>query len=284
MNSLADIKRRIASVKQTRQITGAMETISIAKMRKSTELYEQNREYFDIIKRVMSCAVSRMDKTSDALIDPEPGKKLLIVISSDKGLCGGFNHDVLKAAQAEVDGDTVVFPIGQTALDFFAGTAETDGSFLSYSGTPDYAYAKLMAEKVIDVYGKDFSSVSIVYSKLIGRSGWEPTIERLLPISKDMTDDGEFVGTEFEPSPSEVMKRLMPLYLTGAIYGAIINSVTSEHIARRTAMSASTKNADELISSLSIEYNRARQGQVTEQITEIIGSTKALGRRGGGDE
>lgn len=286
MNNVADIKRRIESVRQTRKITGAMETISVAKMRKSAELYEQNRAYFDFLERTVNSALSQGESDIKEFLSPKQhGKKLFIVISSDKGLCGSFNHDILKTAEKVIESDSLLFPIGQTACDYFKNTCEIDDSYVSYSYSPNYSSAKKIAQKILDEYGKTVSSVWIVYSKMVGHSLWQPTVTKLFPIEIDGEKDKlEQTSIEFEPSAVEVLRHILPLYLSGFIYGALVNSATSEHCARRAAMSSSTKNADELIAALSLEYNRARQGNVTEQIIEIAGSTRALGRNGGGND
>ncbi|MCI9404031.1 MAG: ATP synthase F1 subunit gamma [Clostridia bacterium] len=281
MNNQADIKRRLASVRQTRQITGAMEMISVSKMRKSLERFDENHIYFDTLDKVVADIFDTDDPDlAEFVRPPKCGGKAVVVLASDKGLCGGFNHDVIKTADGIVTDDTTVIPIGQIPFEHYAakkrGGAEfaLDDGFVGASA-PDYGNAKRVADSVLSRYGKEFGSVSLVYTRLVSHAVWQPVIKRLLPVDAEMHRRGEkrsSARAEFEPSACEVFERLLPMYLGGTVYGALVHSAASEHSARRAAMSASAKNADEMIAELSMEYNRARQSAVTEQITEIISS------------
>ncbi len=286
MNNLSDIKRRITSVRQTRQITGAMEMISVAKMRKAVERLNSYNTYFDVLYGVVSDIILRGgSETEDIVKSPKSGSDLVIVIASDKGLCGGFNHEILKFADSIIGNDTVVMPIGQMACEHFSNNPNTDMS-LSCSDVSDLQEVKNVADAVLDGYGKTYKSISIVYTRLLTQASWSPRSIKILPLDKD----NEFLKTsardkshsvvDFQPSAAAVLERLMPMYVNGMIYGAIAHSRAAEHSARRASMSASTRNADEMIDRLSIEYNRARQSAVTEQVTGIIGSTEAIGMGG----
>lgn len=156
MKSLSDIKRRLASVKQTRQITGAMETVSIAKMRKASERFDRNNAYYDALSAVMNFAVRSGDSEVQELVaPPDIQKKLIAVISSDKGLCGSFNHDIIKTADAIADGDAVIVPIGRIAYEHFSGTGyQIDDRFVNDASVPDYARAKIIADAFLAEYGK----------------------------------------------------------------------------------------------------------------------------------
>lgn len=280
MNNLSDVKRRIASVKQTRQITGAMETISIAKMRKSVEQFEQNKGYFDVVCGLAeSVALMADNDAKEYLKAPIDGKTLVMVISSDKGFCGAFNHDVFRMAESLLDDNSVVMPIGKTARDFYIGRYAIDERFVSETGTPNLEQAKRIAQGLLSSYGNGINAVKIVYTRLV-KTSWSPQVIDALPFKAKGERSADYlVGTaEFVPSASAVLKKLIPMYVSGVIYGAFVHSAASEHSARRVAMSSSTKNADEMIAALSLSANRARQSAVTEQITEIIGSTQALGR------
>ena len=281
MNSLSDIKRRLISVKQTRQITGAMETISIAKMQKALARFDSYGIYADAVEQAVISMLSCGDELTAHYTSTARGGKLYIVIASDKGLCGGFNHDVFKLADSVIERDCTVIPIGQTAADHYSSAKNVDMRFVSLGYSPDYAKVMPLAETVIDGFGNDFGSVALIYTKLISHTAWKPVIKTVLPVSSDMRSNvGAGSATVAEPSANEVLKTLLPLYISSACYGALLGSSAAEHSARRVAMSSSTKSADEMIETLSIEYNRARQNTVTEQITEIIGSMSALGAAG----
>lgn len=274
MNNLSDIKRRIASVRQTRQITGAMETISVSKMRKALEIYESSREYFEELSAVAG------DILSGGVIPEATGKPTVIVIASDKGLCGSFNHDVLRLADTVITDDAEIVCVGQTVAEHYADRSNVNRDFVGAAYSPDFGAARRIADHVYELFRSKNSPIKMVYTKMVSHAVWQPVSVSLFPPEKSVGAEKRACGFEFEPSPSEVLERFIPLYVGGSIYGAIVSSVAAEHSARRAAMSASTKNADEMISVLSVEYNRARQGMVTEQITEIIGSTQALAGQG----
>ncbi len=281
MNNISDLKRRIASIKQTRQITGAMETISVSKMRKSAEVCKKSRAYIDGLTSVLdSILFCPDDELAEYIMPPKSGVDALIVISSDKGLCGAFNHEPIKVADGMIKEDTLVIPIGQIASEHFSDNANVEKSFVSLISAPDTEKIDLLTKKLLDLYGKTVKSVSIVYNRLVTKSVSAVVTTKLLPLeTSEKTNDTE-TKLEFDPSPKAVLDGLLPLYIGGMIYGAVINSAAAEHYARRTAMSASTKNADAMIDALSLEYYRARQSVVTEQITEIIGSRQAQAAKG----
>lgn len=277
MSSLSDIKRRLASVKQTRQITGAMETVSVSKMRKTADLLEKSREYMNRLELVIR-DLAKFDTSRES--GAHNGADVVLVLSSDKGLCGSFDHDIFKFAAERIKDDDTVYPIGSVAAEHYKHRKNTDMRF-SEDCKPDDATANVIAEYLLDIYAGGAKSVSIVFSKLIGSSP-KPTFKTLLPIDAHSGAENEGERSEniidcFEPSADEIKEVLVPLYMAGEIYGALINHSLCEHSARRAAMSAAVESADELIASLSAEYNRARQAAVTEQIVEIIGSTEALG-------
>ncbi|MCH5160606.1 MAG: ATP synthase F1 subunit gamma [Clostridiales bacterium] len=281
MNSLADLKRRIASVKQTGRITGAMETISIAKMHKSLELYESNNAYFDMIDRFVKAVVAdSSEDVQEILSPPQSGYDLVVAVSSDTGFCGAFNHDVFRLTDSMITDNTLLMTVGHTAADYYSSEKKivadrVDTRFTHCAYTPDYKNARRMADEILLRYGSDVKSVAVVYNGMISHASWGVRKLEILPLSVDT--DGVSGGMEFEPSAKEVFKLLLPQYISGIIYGVLVHSSAAEHSARRMAMSAATKNADAMISALSIEYNRARQSAVTAQITEIIGSTQAIG-------
>lgn len=277
MSSLSDIKRRLASVKQTRQITGAMETVSVSKMRKIAEQLAKSREYMSQLELVIR-DLAKSD--SQPKSDKHNGADIVLVLSSDKGLCGSFDHDIFKFADERITDGDIVFPLGSVAVEHYKNRKNIDLRF-SEAYKPDDATANAIVEYLLGIYSDGAKSVSIVFSKLIG-SMPIPTFKTLLPLDVSSDANTEIERSEkiidcFEPSANEVRDILVPLYMAGEIYGALVNHSACEHSARRAAMSAATESADELISSLSAEYNRARQAAVTEQIVEIIGSTEALG-------
>ena len=292
MRNLTDIKHRIKSVSDTRQITNAMETISVAKMRKAMVRYENSRHFFEATKNTINDIVCLTgDIPSEYFSEPKENARILhIVVASDKGLAGGFNHNVLKHAWAQIEGveNRRVFTVGQTAREFFEKKgvkAEEEFSDAAYD--PDMKDAQMIADAVLGIYlSKQVDEIRISYTKMSAGMSMKPDTLKLLPCSHNeaqalkasMTLEKEYKLSEIEydPSPDEVLRRLVPLYLKWIIYGALIQSSASEHCSRRYAMSNATKNASELLEDLRIQYNRARQEAITSELNEIITSSMGV--------
>lgn len=277
MSNLSDIKRRLSTVKQTRQITRAMQTVSVAKMRKAEEVNQRSAAYLALITDIMR----NINGRDCGLVPPSDGKDVLLVLSSDKGLCGGFDNGNFSVAQKAIDDNTLIMPIGQTAVNYFKSAKNVDFRFGQSVATGNSG-AKEISDYLIKQYGNGVKSISIAYS-VVDKQLVNPTVERLLPV-ENIVNDGNAAETLFEPSPRQVLQALLPLYLSGKIYGAITANFEAEQSARHQAMTAATDSADTLILQLSGEYNRERQAAVTGQIVEIVGATAALSRKGGSGE
>lgn len=293
MKNLTDIKYRIKSISDTKQITGAMETISVAKMRKAMARYDSNKAFFEKIRSSISDIVLHTNCVTSRYLSKAKGERaVFIVVASDKGLAGGFNHNVLTAAWEKIQ--TVkqcsVFTIGQLAREFFERKGlKPDVEFTDAAYEPTMHDAIEIAEAITQLYDRDMmDEVYIVYTKMVNSVTMHPDCIRLLPLSADeivdadrpLTVDEEYYlqELEYEPSPDEVLASLIPQYLTGILYGALVQSTASEHSSRRAAMSNATKNATELLEGLHIEYNRARQESVTSELTEIIASSLGVSK------
>lgn len=274
MGSLSDIKRRLVSVKQTRRITSAMKTVSVAKMRKLLDMHENFSEYAELLERIAK-AVSGADSEYFTPINIDGD--MLVVLSSDRGLCGGFDHDILKLADGLIGKNTVIVPVGSVAARHFVGKDNVISDFADRYGT-EHSVAEDIARYVLNAYGKSVGRVNIVYSAMQSKSTFKPVVKTLLPVERP----DETIELAVEPSPTDVIDTLVPMYLSATVYGAFIDNAVSENCARSAAMTAATDSADELISKLSIEYNRARQATVTQQITEITGAVGAIGDQGDG--
>ncbi len=282
MSNLSDIRRRLTSVRQTRQITGAMETVSVAKMRKATERFEKCRAYTELLGRIMSLAATgEQARSSRYFTRPKSGKRSVVVLSTDKGLCGGFDHDIFRFADSVCDDDTIVMPIGQSACEHYKDRAAVDLSF-GNAYNAEHDTAQKISDKLLSLFGDASNEISVIYSAMYSHTAWKPVRRIILPIEKPETN-GNVEATRitlFEPSERDIIERLVPMYVSAVVYAALAGNAAAEHSARRAAMSAATESADELIAKLSVEYNRARQSSVTEQIIEIIGSTAALNDQG----
>lgn len=281
--NMKDIKRRIKSVESTMQITKAMELVASSKLRKAKERADSAEPFFNALYETMCEIVSENPSfLSPYMRRGEGTATLLIVIAGDRGLAGGFNANVLKMAKARADelsekGSVKIMAIGKKAVDFFE---KRDYDLLaSYANVAEglsmYSAMK-MADKVVRPYlTGEFARVELFYTQFVSPLVQEATNMQLLPIY--IPDDRLSKGILpiYEPSAEDVFNGIVPKYISGIIFGAVVESFASEQAARRTAMESASDNAGEMISSLSLMYNRARQASITQEITEIIGGSAA---------
>lgn len=284
MKNFSSIKHRIKSVSDTRKITGAMETISVAKMRKAMLRYENNKAYFETVRQTMSNIVLYSRNVEhDVFAASRYENPAFIVIASDKGLAGGFNHNILEFARAELSVHACVhlFTVGQVCHEFFESQGVVaDGAFADASFDPDVLQAQEMSKRLYDLFlQRKIDSAFILYTALEGHGKMFPNKLRLLPfdraavvqeLHKSPKEEAALQELVYEPSVEEVFDRLVPQYLTGIIYGALIQSSACEHSQRRAAMNNATRNASEFLADLTVEYNRARQEAVTGELIEIV--------------
>lgn len=291
MRNLSDIKYRIKGISQTRQITGAMETISIAKMRKALQRYNNNLMYFNRVKASIHDITRHSEGIKHKYWKPkENDRAVFIVIASDKGLAGGYNNNVLNLAWKEMRKyeQHYIFTVGQMAREFFEmKKAQIDVEFMHVTYDPSISDAMAIVDNVISLYEQDFmDEVYVVYTAMEKASSMTPKVIRLLPLSKQeiVGDEDEYEARAeeyykelyFDPSPEDVLDTLVPQYMTGLIYGCLIQSAACEHSSRVLAMTNATKNATEIIDKLNIAYNRARQESVTNEMLEITTAAETV--------
>ena len=275
--SMKDIKLRIKSVESTMQITKAMELVASSKLRKAKERQERCRPYFTGLKKTLDdIEAATSDFSSPYQQRREVKKRCLIVIAGDRGLAGGYNSNVFKAAQELMQGGepVCVVPIGKRTVDFFTRRG-VEIMTTEFAEAADISVADCFTISNLVTRGYregQFDQVSILYTQFVSMLTQTPVSEELLPL--EASEKKEHTGAEslvlYEPSPSVVYDAIVPNYIAGMIYGAMCESVASELGARRTAMDAASKNAAEMIDDLSLRYNRARQGAITQEITEIV--------------
>ena len=275
--SMKDIKLRIRSVESTMQITKAMELVASSKLRKAKERQERSRPYFAEMRNTLAnIEASTRDFSSPYQKQREIKKRCLIMIAGDRGLAGGYNSNIIKAVTEKMrDGIPVcILPIGKRAVDFCArkGIEIVTREFAeagSISITDCFAISNLLTKGYLS---GQFDEVSIIYTQFVSMLTQTPKSESLLPLKAEGGQKREDLRSLvlYEPSPEEVYDAIVPGYIAGMIYGAMCEAVASEQGARRTAMDAASKNAAEMIESLSLSYNRARQGAITQEITEIV--------------
>ena len=276
--NMKDVKRRIKSVESTRQITKAMELVASSKLRRAKERALAAQPFFAAVYDTMA-DVSRDHVFSSIYTKKEVLKTILmVVIAGDRGLAGGFNNNVLKLAlekanEHKKDGFTVkVLTIGKKAVEYFR---KRDFEVLDeYPGIAESlnVYDSLdIAENIILRFRMgEFDRVELVYTTFVSALTQEPVFMPILPVKQMISGSGEKKSLMiYDPSPEEVFDGLIPQYISGIIYAATVDSFASEQAARRTAMESASDNADEMIANLSLMYNRARQGQITQELTEI---------------
>lgn len=277
---MKDIKRRIKSVGSTRQITKAMELVSSSKLRKAKSRAEQGRPYFEELYRSMcEIASANTDFSTVFTQKREIRHRLFIVIAGDRGLAGGYNSNLLKLAAAAHENDAEkpkIMAIGRKAIEYFTKRGyELAGSFANVAEDIKPSKVYDIANIAIEMFKRgEVDDVQLFYTTFVSSLTQEPQQMAVLPM---MTQKLENYGTmHYDPSPEAVFNRIVPRFTASLLQCAIVESYASEQGARRTAMESATDNADEMIASLSLLYNRARQASITQELTEIVGGANAL--------
>lgn len=275
---MKEIKTRIASVENTKQITKAMELVSSSKFRRAKEKAESSKAYFNTLKEaVENIAKSTSGVKSEFLKQREVKNRCYVVIAGDRGLAGGYNANVFKALAAETQGskNIKVVTIGKKAKEFVSKRDfEVIGSIPSVENA-SYEDIMNISKTVMDSYQNgDIDEVKLIYTEFVSALSQEPKLVKLLPISIEANKGEEKkqsgAAVQYLPSADAVLGFIVPKYVSGMIYGGLAESYASEQAARRTAMESATDNANEMISNLELQYNRARQAAVTQEISEIV--------------
>ncbi len=277
---MKDIKRRMKSINNTKQITKAMELVSSAKLRRAKEKVESARPYFDTLYATIEKIAKNTKGIQSVYLKEREVKRVgYIVIAGDRGLAGGYNSNVLKAAVVHMNGKKEdILAVGKKSIDFFSKREYK--LFGKFTGVEDlnYTSAQNIASIVMESFKKEeVDEVYLVYTKFISSLTQEPKIVKLLPLSFEEEKEAPKGGLiEYEPSPEGVLNYIVPKFVAGTIYGGILESSASEQGARRTAMESASDNADEMIDKLELTYNRARQASITNEILEIVAGAEAL--------
>ena len=267
------IKTRIKSMASTRQITKAMELVASSKLRSAQAKAVACRPYFTALYEAMN-EIADSSRTFDSpyLRTGGTGKTIFIVIAGDRGLAGGYNNNVLKLAYAQMEEGAAVLPIGKKAVEFFRRKnvtiiTESYAEAASVSIGDCYTIAKMLADGFLD---GSFGKLTLGYTNFVSMLSQTPSTLDLLPLRVSTEKRASQNTILYEPGSEAVFNAIVPEYLGGVLYGALCESTASEQAARRTAMDSATKNADEIIDDLNLRYNRARQGAITQEITEIV--------------
>lgn len=269
--SMKDIKLRIRSVESTKQITSAMQLVAGSKLRRARQRMEDTRPYMKSIQQIVDDIASHRDVESPFFNEPADDKACIVVIAGDRGLAGHYNAAVFKIADELINSDCVVLPIGKKAVDRYThrGATILSGKYIKaeYVTSSD---CREMAELLIQEYlAGRFSRVMLIDTTFVSAMTQNAQTTELLPI-KRVEQASHHSQMIMEPAPEQLLDAVMPDYLTGCLYGAVCDAVACEMASRRNAMDSATKNADQMIADLSLHYNRARQGSITQEITEIV--------------
>lgn len=283
--NLKDIKRRIKSVESTMQITKAMELVASSKLRRAKEKAERAEPFFNMLYQMMCQIVAESgDFQSTFLQHHTGGAVLLIAIAGDRGLAGGFNSNVFKQVQIRMEElqtagrEPVVIAIGRKAVEYFQRRNVRILAEFENIGEDITVYKALdIAERIVTLYEKgDIQAVELIYTNYVSPLVQETYHMHVMPVEHlEHAPGGYHALTTYEPSPEAVFDALIPKYLAGMLYCAVIESFAAEQAARRLAMENATDNATEMITDLSLVYNRARQSAITQEITEIVSGANA---------
>ena len=286
MANLKEIKNRIASVKSTQKITKAMKMVSAAKFRKAEEAMLQNRPYSDKILEVLSSLALRTEEAAHPLLERRtPRQVALVVFSSDRGLCGGFNGNLMRSVQrfltekADRYESIALYVVGKKAKEFFKGKpVDILGERVELFGKVSYGVAQEIANEIVERYtNRELDQVYMVYNEFQSALVQQVVYDRLLPVEIPEADP-ETSTTEYiyEPSETFMLDWVLPRYVEVRVFRALLESTASEHGARMTAMESASNNAADMIARLTLKYNRARQEAITTELMDIVNGVESM--------
>lgn len=287
MASMRDIKRRKSSIQGTQQITKAMKLVSTVKLQRARNNAERSKAYFDCMYNTVNSILSRVGHVEHKYLLPgKSPKKAVIVITSNRGLAGGYNSNVVKLItrnESLSKEDVVIYAVGNKGREALARNGyEIKEDLPEIIEEPAYADAMQLSARLLAAFAADeIGEIYLAYTSFKNTVSHVPTLLKLLPVEIDSTSEENKQESaaimNFEPEDVEALDMIVPKYITSLIYGAMMEAVASENGARMQAMDNATSNAEEMISDLSLKYNRARQGSITQELTEIIAGAEALG-------
>ncbi|HOD97868.1 MAG TPA: ATP synthase F1 subunit gamma [Syntrophales bacterium] len=290
MAALKDIKRQIAAVGKTKQITKAMNMVAASKFRTAQMRMENFRPYAGKFIEVLNSLALRVDASSHPLLAVRPPKKLRVIcMTSDRGLCGGFNTNLIKATERfakekEAEGKEVsLVPVGRKGRDYFRKKAKIMNERVDVFKKFDMSLAVEISNDIIPSFVKEeYDELYLIYNEYRNVSVQRPAVVRLFPLpsigQEEATDPEKRIDYIYEPSDEVLLDRILPMYVRVLIYRALLETYAGENGARMAAMDNATRNCEELIGSLSLKYNKARQAAITAELMDIVGGTEALAK------
>lgn len=298
MANLREIQSRMKSIKDTMKITNAMYMISSTKLQKAKKELEETEPFFFTIQNMVARVLRHMPDMDNRYLEdgkgPKGKKRGFLVITADKGLAGAYNHNVLKLAEEEIakSDEWKLYVVGELGRQYFNGKKmKVEEHFLYTAQQPSMHRARVIAGELIEAFNSgELDEINIIYTTMKNGMQTEITMDRLLPLSRQKFAPKVDLPTEvmqeeflFLPSPLAVLKSIVPNYVIGFIFGALVESFCSEHQCRMMAMEAANDSAQDMLQTLSIEFNRVRQAMITQEITEVVSGAKAQKRKKKGD-
>jgi F-type H+-transporting ATPase subunit gamma len=285
MATLKIIRKRITSIRNTQQITNAMKMVSAAKLRRAQEAALLARPYADKMNEILINLSARVSRSAHPLLATREEKRIqLVLVTSDRGLCGGYNANLVRAAEAFIRShgagkEILLALIGRKGADYYRRRRGESGErYLNFLSTPAEELAAVIAEKLITRFvDGETDAVYLIYSHFRSALSQVPTVEKILPVALSETQEPEQL-TEYlyEPGAEELLSSLLPKIVEIKIQRALLEATASEHGARMTAMDSATTNASKMMGSLTLQMNRARQASITRELMEIVGTAEAL--------
>lgn len=286
MASMRDIKRRKGSIQSTQQITKAMKLVSTVKLQRAKQRAEQSKAYFNCMYETVTSVLGRTGNLNHPYLNGgDSAKKAVIVITSNRGLAGGYNSNIVKLVTRQSGfrkEDLRIYAVGKKGKDalnrYGYEIVEEDSDIIE---EPLYIDAMALGSRVLEAYTKgEVGEIYLAYTAFKNTVVHEPTLLKLLPVEPEKKEEAQEKESKalmsFEPNDDEALEMIIPKYVTSLIYGGLIEAVASENGARMQAMDSATSNAEEMIDHLSLMYNRARQGSITQELTEIIAGANAI--------
>lgn len=286
-----EFKRRIRSVSNTQQITKAMKMVAAAKLRRAQENAETSRPYTETLQETLARLTAVTVDIEHPLLEKreEIRKVGYVVVTADRGLCGGYNTNIIRAVSTAIEEDerdveNKIIAVGRKVRDFYRKRGGLEAEYVNLGDNVNYADAREIAQYVINAYENgELDEVYIVYARFVNVLRQIPTISKILPLEPpkhEGVSEEQFVEYIYEPSAETILLTLLPRYVGSQIYHAMLEGKASEHGARMTAMGNATENAGEIIDSLTTQMNKARQQAITEEILDIVGGAEALNKGG----
>lgn len=283
MASMRDIKRRKSSIQSTQQITKAMKLVSTVKLQKAKSRAEEANPYFNYMYQTVTSVLAKSGNMNHPyLMKNESEKKAIVVITSNRGLAGGYNSNIVKLiTNGELKKeDLELYTIGNKGREALERRGYTiKASYSEVIEAPDYTDAMAICKQVLEDYQNgEIGEIYLAYTHFKNTVVHEPKLMKLLPVEFEESEvtENSNVLMNYEPTEEEALDMIIPKYITSLFYGALVEAVASENGARMQAMDSATSNAEDMISDLTLKYNRARQGSITQELTEIIAGAEAI--------